>query len=342
MTPANVTPVTAEPILDLIQAFRRSKTMFTAVSLGVFDRLAAGRVPAAVLATALNCKVDPLSRLLDACVGLGLLTRIEDTYANTEMSTRYLVASSPDTLASYIVYSDRSLYQLWSHLEDAVREGTNRWEQTFGSRTALFDHFFRDEDSQRAFLGGMHGFGQLSSPVLVRKFDLSPFKSLVDLGGATGHLCLAACEAYPALTATILDLPPAERFAKEHITASNLGDRVKFVAGDFFKDPLPPADLYTLGRILHDWSEEKIRTLLKRIFESLPSQGGLLIGETLLDDNRSGPVPSLMQDLAMLVATEGRERTCSDYRALLHDAGFRSIQCRRTGAPLDAVLARKP
>jgi acetylserotonin N-methyltransferase len=337
-----MTPVTAEPILDLIQAFRRSKTMFTAVSLGVFDRLAAAPARAAALASALQCDVDSLTRLLDACVGLDLLTRTDDGYSNTEMSARYLVASSADTLAPYIVYSDRSLYRLWSHLEDAVREGTNRWEQAFGSRTALFEHFFRDQDSQRSFLGGMHGFGRLSSPVLVRKFDLSPFRSLVDLGGATGHLCLAACEAYPGLTATIFDLPPVQRFAEEHIAASAVGERVKFVAGDFFKDPLPPGDLYSLGRILHDWSEEKVRILLKKIFDALPSQGALLIGETLLEDNRCGPLPSLMQDLSMLVATEGRERTCSDYRALLHEAGFRSVQCRRTGAPLDAVLSRKP
>jgi len=334
--------VSAEPVLDLIQAFRRSKTMFTAVSLGVFDKLAHGPLPLPELARAVHCNADALGRLLDACVGLGFLKRTEEGYSNTEVSQRYLVAGSPDTLASYILYSDQSLYGLWGHLEEAVREGSNRWEQVFGSRTALFDHFFRDEDSQRSFLGGMHGFGQLSSPAVVRKFDLKQFRELVDLGGATGHLCIAACEAYPELSAVIFDLPPVQRFAEERIRTSSVGNRVKFVPGDFFRDPLPPADLYSLGRILHDWGEDNIRILLKKIFETLPSRGGVLIAETLLDDDRSGPVPSLMQDLNMLVATDGRERTCSDYRALLDSVGFRSIQCRRTGTLLDAVLARKP
>jgi acetylserotonin N-methyltransferase len=334
--------VSAEPVLDLIQAFRRSKTMFTAVSLGIFDRLAEGPACLADLATTTRCNAEALGRLLDACVGLGFLRRTEETYSNTEVSDRYLTAGSPDTLASYILYSDRSLYALWGQLEDAVREGSNRWEQVFGSRTALFDHFFRDEDSQRSFLGGMHGFGQLSSPLVVRKFDLKEFKTLVDLGGATGHLCIAACEAYPQLSAAIFDLPPLERFANEYIAASSVPHRVKFVAGDFFNDPLPPADLYSLGRILHDWGEDKIRILLKKIYDALPARGGVLIAETLLDDDRGGPVPSLMQDLNMLVATDGRERTCSDYRALLDSVGFRSIQCRRTGTLLDAVLARKP
>jgi acetylserotonin N-methyltransferase len=332
----------AAPILDLIEAFRRSKTMFTAVSLGVFDRLANGSANVAELSRTLDCNHDALSRLLDACVGLGLLSRSDNGYTNTELSTRYLVSASPDTLAGYIVYSDRSLYPLWSHLEDAVREGSNRWEQTFGSRTSLFDHFFRTEESRRSFLGGMHGFGRLSSQKVVKTFDLSSFRHLVDLGGATGHLCIAACEAYPALTATVFDLPAAQSFAEEQIAASPVADRVEFTPGDFFSGDLPPGDLYFLGRILHDWDEEKITCLLQKIFNALPSRGGLLVGEGLLDEDRSGPLRALMQNLNMLVCTDGKERTCSEYRALLDSTGFRAIQCRRTGTILDAVLAQKP
>jgi acetylserotonin N-methyltransferase len=330
------------PILDIIEAFRRSKTMFTAVSLGVFDRLALGPASAMELAFDLKVNEDALTRLLDSCISLAFLSRTEGQYANTELAASYLVSDSPESLTGYIQYSDRSLYPLWSHLDDAIREGTNRWEQTFGSRNALFDHFFRNDDSRRAFLSGMHGFGRLSSHKVARTFDLKSFQNLVDLGGATGHLCIAACEAHPHLHATVFDLPPVRDFAEEKIAASTVAGRVRFIAGDFFSDPLPPADLYSLGRIVHDWSEEKIRVLLRRIYDALPSGGGLLIAESLLDDDHTGPLPTLMQSLNMLVCTEGKERTCSEYRGLLEAAGFRSIQCRRTGTILDAVLARKP
>jgi acetylserotonin N-methyltransferase len=164
----------------------------------------------------------------------------------------------------------------------------------------------------------------------------------VDLGGATGHLCIAACEAYPNLTAAVFDLASVQRFAQERIAASSVRDRIHFIPGDFFVDDLPPADLFSLGRILHDWSEDKIAHLLKRIYEALPSGGGLLLCECLLHDDRCGPIGSLMQDLNMLVVTEGKERTCSEYRVLLDAAGFGSVQCRRTGSVVDAVLARKP
>jgi acetylserotonin O-methyltransferase len=328
-------------VLELIGAFRRSKAMFTAARLGVFDQLEHKPQNAEALAVKLDLNASALSRLLDACVSLGLLHRNDHTYHNTATASRYLVASSPDTLAGYIIYSDESLYHLWSHLDDAIREGTNRWTQAFGSRDALFSHYFRDDASTAAFLGGMHGFGQLTSPLVVRAFDLGRFTQLVDLGGATGHLAIAACEAYPRLTATVLDLSRVEPFARTYIRASRVAERLKFVSRDLFTEELPSGDLCALGRIIHDWGEEKIVALVRKIYDALPAGGGLLIAEALVDEDRSGPVYALMQDLNMLVCTDGKERTFREYRGLLRSVGFMNVDFRRTGSVLDAVLAVK-
>jgi acetylserotonin N-methyltransferase len=328
-------------ILDLLEAFRRSKTMFTAVRLGVFDALEEEPRTSDELAAELNLNAAALKRLLNGCVGLRLLRREGDVHHNTPAASRYLVSDSPDTLAGYIRYSDESLFLLWSHLDDAVREGSNRWTQTFGSRDALFDHYFRNDEAAASFLGGMHGFGQIGSGLIVRAFDLSGFHHLVDLGGATGHLAIAACEAYADLRATVLDLPKVERFARPYIEASSVADHVRFVAGDFFNQDLPPGDLYTLGRILHDWDEAKIVALLGKISAALEPGGGLLIAETLMNDDQDGPVYTLMQDLNMLVCTDGRERTSAEYRTLLEDSGFTNVRFHRTGLLVDAILATK-
>jgi O-methyltransferase domain len=148
----------------------------------------------------------------------------------------------------------------------------------------------------------------------------------VDLGGGTGHLAEAARGHYPNLQTAVFDLPGvADMFPGT-------------IAGDFFTDPLPAADLYSLGRILHDWSREKIGTLLAKIHAALPPGGGLLIAEKLLDAHN---VPAHMQSLNMLIVTEGRERSASEYEALLRGAGFSKVDSRRTGSPLDAILAIK-
>jgi acetylserotonin N-methyltransferase len=277
-----------------------------------------------------------MERLLDACVSLGLLEKQGADYRNTPVADEYLRADSPRTLAGYVLYSNQALYPMWNNLEDALRSGANRWQQTFGlSGTSLFEHFFRTSEARRTFLLGMHGFGQLSSPAVAAAFDLSPFRRVVDLGGATGHLALAIRRRYPDIEACVFDLPPAIEFARDFG-----GGELEFVAGDFFRDPLPPADLYVLGRILHDWSEPRIRLLLGRIHEALPAGGGLLIAEKLLADDKSGPAAAHMQSLNMLVCTEGRERSLAEYRALLEEAGFTRVDGKFTGTPLDAILAQ--
>ncbi len=329
-------------LLDLLEAFRRSKTLFAAVSLGVFDSLESGQANASELALSLRADTEALERLLDACVGLGLLNRIDGKYSNNALATRYLLSSSPCRMTGYINYSNSVMWPMWGKLEDAVREGTHRWQQCFGLAGPIFSHFFRDEAAKREFLMGMHGFGVISSPQVVSAIDLSRFKCLADLGGATGHLAIAACERYPSLRAIVFDLPAALPLAKEIIDQSAVATRIELVGGDFFYDPLPQADLYALGRILHDWSEGKIRLLLKRIFDSLPSGGGILVAEKLLTEDKTGPRWAQMQSLNMLTCTEGKERTLTEYEALLLEAGFVEVIGCRTASPLDATLAIKP
>ena len=262
-------------------------------------------------------------------------------YGNTDLANLYLCRSSQGGLTGYILYSDEVLFPMWANLEHAVREGSNRWRQTFQTDGPLFDQFFRDPESMRVFLLGMHGFGVLSSPRVVAAFDLSRFRKLVDLGGATGHLAMAACERYPRLRASVFDLAPVVEFAREQVLLSPAAARIDLIAGDFFTDDLPEADFFALGRILHDWPEEKIRPLLRKICERLPASGGLLIAEKLLTPGKSGPTGAHMQSLNMLVCTEGKERTLEEYSALLRAAGFGEVQGQFTGTPVDAILATK-
>jgi acetylserotonin N-methyltransferase len=294
------------------------------------------------LSNELKANPDALERLLNACVGLQLLRHMADGYANTPVATTYLCQNSPQRLTGYINYSNEVTWRLWTHLEDAVREGTPRWKQTFGWDGPLFSNFFQTEQAKREFLMGMHGLGLLSSPHVVAAFDLSRYRRLVDLGGATGHLAVAACQRHAGLRAIVFDLPAALPLAREIVGASPVADRISFAAGDFFSDALPEADLFALGRILHDWTEEKILLLLRRIFDRLPPNGAVLLAEKLLLDDKSGPHGAHMQDLNMLACTEAKERTLAEYEALLQHVGFAEVAGCRTASPLDAVMAVKP
>jgi len=326
--------------LNLIDAFRWSKTMFTATSLGIFDLLAGnGPTTAVDMAKKLDTNEDATQRLLDGCVALELLQKTEDLYSNTPAADVYLLRDSPDTLTGYILYSNAALYPMWGKLEDAVREGTHRWTQVFGPERELFANYFKTDESTRTFLQGMHGLGQLGSPVVARTHDLSRFASMVDLGGATGHLAVALRRRYPEMRCAVFDLPKVIAVAREFIARE--GVEVGLIEGDFFRDELPATDLFAVGRIFHDWGDEKVLYLLRRMHEKLPPGGGVLIVEKILNEDKSGPLSTLMQSLNMLVVTEGRERTVSEFTALLAEAGFPHVEAKRTGAPIDAILATK-
>jgi acetylserotonin N-methyltransferase len=328
------------PVLNLIDAFRGSKVMFAAVSMGVFDRLAKAPATVAEIATELKANPGALERLLDACVALELLQKKDGVYSNTAVGSTYLVRESPQTLSGYIRYSETALFPLWSNLQSAVMRGSHRWKQTFGGESgALFEHFFNTEEKKRDFLAGMHGMGMLSSKAVVSAFDLSHFRRLVDLGGGTGHLAIAACERYPELEATVFDLSDVIPVAREYVVDSPVADRIDLAPGDFFNSELPPGDLYSLGRIVHDWGDDKVAVLLRKIRIELTVGGGLLIAEKLLDEDKTGPVPAVLQSINMLVCTEGRERTATEYTALLKTAGFSKVQTHKTGKPVDAILA---
>ncbi|MGP8246607.1 MAG: class I SAM-dependent methyltransferase [Bryobacteraceae bacterium] len=335
-------PPDPAPVVDLIEAFRRSKTMFAAHAMGIFDLVGGQPAGAAEVAARLNANADATERLLDGCAALGLLEKHQGIYRNAPVAETYLRSESPHCLGGYIRYSNQALYPMWGNLEDAVREGSPRWKQTLGVAGGIFDGFFRTREAARDFLMGMHGFGMLTSPRVIAAFDLSGFERLADLGGATGHLAIAACERYPQLEAVVYDLAEVTDLARDQAGRSAARDRIRVAAGDFFRDPLPEADLYAVGRILHDWADEKIAILLGKIIDRLPPGGGLLIAEKLLAEDGVGPVSASMQSLNMLVATEGKERSASQYQRLLESAGFTAVEARRTGVPLDAMLARKP
>ena len=222
-------------VLDLIEAFRRSKTMFTSRLAGRIRRLheaPAARRGAGAFA---GCEPDALERLLDGCAALGLLEKRDGVYRNSAAAEAYLCNASAHTMSGYIRYSDQALYRMWGNLADAIREGTPRWSQTFGLDGPIFSSFFRSEDAMRDFVRGMHGFGMLTSPKVVAAFDLSGFRRMADLGGATGHLTIAACERYSGLRGVVFDLERVTAMAREQVALSAARDRIEVAAGDFFR-----------------------------------------------------------------------------------------------------------
>ncbi|XP_077150802.1 acetylserotonin O-methyltransferase-like isoform X1 [Ranitomeya variabilis] len=336
-----------QKLLDYAYGFLVSKTMFTACELGVFDFLheAQEAVSAAAIASHLSTSVDGMERLLDACVGLKLLkvdlTDNEGYYSNTDVSTVYLVKSSPRTLSHMMMYYSQTAYMCWHFLPQAVREGKMQYERAFGtSSKEVFEAIYRSEDEMVTFMHNMDTIWNVYGKDLIQAFDLSAFHTVFDLGGCSGALAKQFVSRYNESTVTIMDLPKVVETAKKHFITDK-DQQIYFLEGDFFNDPIPEADLFIMARIIHDWTEEKCLALLRKIYQSCRPGGGVLLVEALLNEDKSGPVTSQLLSLNMLVQTEGRERTPSEYTKLLIDSGFRDIKVKATGKLHDAILGRK-
>ena len=339
-------------LLDIMDGFRKSKTLFALVQLGLPDILEQHPpLSAPDVATKLGASTDGVRRLLSAACSLGIISEADGKYHNTALASTYLVTSSPVSLCGYIQHSDKLLYPLWSGLQEGVRTGHCCWQHAMGkSRAEAWVETYQTDEDKMRFMNGMHSFASMSASSVASAFDLSHHSTLVDLGGATGALAVGMCRKFPNLTATVVDLPAIVALARKKFaddmcaTDSTLVSRIAWLEADFLTqaERLPAADIFLLARIIHDWDEPRVKQILQTVFSKLNDSGSLLVCEMLLDDDGMGPPAALLQDLNMLVGWHGRESTIQQYRELLAPIGFVNIEAHRTGQYLDVIKADKP
>uniref|UniRef100_A0A8C4P7V5 Acetylserotonin O-methyltransferase n=1 Tax=Dromaius novaehollandiae TaxID=8790 RepID=A0A8C4P7V5_DRONO len=242
-------------------------------------------------------------------------------YRNTEISNLYLTKSSPKSQYHIMMYYSNTSCAL--PIADCF--------------AAVW---VRSEEEMLKFMAGQNSIWSICGRDVLAAFDLSPFRHIYDLGGGGGALAQACVSVYPNSTVTIYDLPKVVQVAKEWFVPSE-EHQITFHKGDFFKDSIPEADLYILSKILHDWDDDKCKQLLAKVHKACKPGGGVLLVESLLNEDKSGPLETQLYSLNMLVQTEGKERTPAEYRNLLQAAGFTEIQVKRTGKLYDAILGRK-
>ncbi|KAM8748360.1 putative bifunctional dTTP/UTP pyrophosphatase/methyltransferase protein isoform 4-T7 [Acanthopagrus schlegelii] len=265
-------------IIELMDGFKASKALFTSSKMGVFDLLQTRPgLDAAQVAQEINASVKGTECLLEACVSLGLLkskgrTGHSPVYENTHLATRFLLSDAPLSLQGYIRHCNDTVWPLFSHLESAVQDGSNQREKAFGkkSQDVFQDTYYNSKEVKLRFMNAMHSIAKVTGKAVATAFDLSKFKTACDLGGCTGAMAYEFIKAHPKLSVTVFDLPAVVEMS-EHFHPLRTDNRVSFVAGDFFKDELPKADLYILARILHDWPDEKVHLLLSKIADACTS-----------------------------------------------------------------------
>ncbi|XP_068126048.1 probable bifunctional dTTP/UTP pyrophosphatase/methyltransferase protein [Hyperolius riggenbachi] len=322
-------------LVDLLDGFKASKTLFAASKLKVFDKLKdKGALKAMDIADKINASVHGTERLLDACVALGLLEKTHQVYRNTELADAFLVSDAEFSIHAYLAHSNDHLWHHYTYLESAVQEGTMQHLKSCGKGA---EHVHGPEVKAR-FMRTMHCMLKITAKDIATAFDLSKYSTACDLGGSAGTLAHELACTYPEMKINVLDLPGVIEIVSDFQPAQLDSDRVTFISGNFLEDPLPKADLYILSRVVHDLPEEKLHHLLKKLSDACSTENSaVLIVEIVLDEEKKEP-RALLQALSMTV---GKQRSGTEYKKLLQSHGFNSVQIKYTSNLLDAILAVK-
>ena len=332
-------------ILQTAFGFWHSKVLLTAVEFGVFTKLADRRLTGAELGAELQLHPRAIADFFDALVAMKFLDREGDgpqaKYFNTPESSLFLDEASPRYIGGVLIMLNARLFKFWNDLPEALRTGRPQNEIKHGQK-GLFEELYSNLPRLEQFMGAMTGLSRINFEVFADRFDFSKFQTLCDVGGATGLLSIEVAKRHPHLKCISFDLPVVEPIAKRHIAAAGLESRVATAPGDFFKDPLPKADLITMGMILHDWNLEKKMHLIRSAYDALPPGGALVAIEALIDDARRENALGLLMSLNMLIEFgDAFDYSGADFRQWCGEVGFKRLEVIPLAGPSSAAVAYK-
>jgi 2-polyprenyl-3-methyl-5-hydroxy-6-metoxy-1,4-benzoquinol methylase len=341
----NSTSPTPDSILQTAFGFWNSKVLLTAVTFDLFTKLGERRLTGAQIGKELALHPRGVADFLDALVAMKFLEREGEAthakYFNTPATALYLDRQSPRYIGGILEMLNARLFKYWHDLPEALRTGQPQNETKHGEK-GIFDELYADPTKLEQFLDAMSGLSRINFEALADKFDFSRYRTLCDVGGATGLLSIEVAKKYPHIKCISFDLPPVEPVAKKYITAAGLTDRIRIASGNFFQDPLPKADVITMGMILHDWNLEKKMRLIRAAYDALPPGGAFIAVEALIDNARRENVFGLLMSLNMLIEFgDAFDYSAADFEKWCREVGFKSFEVLHLAGPSSAVIAYK-
>jgi hypothetical protein len=332
----SVPPQDLPPHAQLIQMFAASwvsATLYTAASLGLADHLAAGPKSAAELAAVTGTHAPTLHRLMRTLAGLGILSeQQEQRFALTTLGEALKTGAPGCARSTLLAFGGQAFWRSWEGMLHSVQTGETGFEKMHG--VPVFDYLAQHPEQAAHFSEAMVGFHGAEPPAVAAAYDFSGFRTVVDVGGATGNMLAAVLSRHAGPRGVLFDRPHVVRDALPLLKAHGVESRVAIEEGNFFEAVPAGGDAYVLSHVIHDWNEDQCLTILGHCREAIKPDGRLLIVETVLPTGDT-PHQGKVQDMVMLVVPGGQERTEAEYVTLLEKARFRLNRV----VPTDSVVS---
>jgi len=332
--------ITPDAIMQLGFGYWGSKTLLSAVELGLFTELAKGPLAMDDIRVRLKLHERSVRDFLDALVALGMLEREKGRYANTPATDLYLDRAKSTYMGGMLEMMSARLCRFWADLTEGLKTGEPQNEAKHGGD--LFDTLYSDSKRLEQFLSAMTGLSLGIAHALAAKFPWSQYHSFVDVGVAQGGLPVVLAQTHKHLTGVGADLKVVGPIFENYVASHRLQDRLKFAKLDFFKEPLPNADVLIMGHILHDWDLPTKKMLIGKAYDALPPDGALIVFEAIIDDERRSNAFGLLMSLNMLIETRGGfDYTGADCADWMSEAGFKRMRVEHLSGPDSMVIGVK-
>lgn len=312
----------AKHLLFLAYGARLAKVVDVLLELEIAEQLADGPHPVGELAA--KAKVDPtaLYRVLRFSSAVGIFRELDRGVFEATPLSAGLLTTDPDNVVPLIKYNFMELTaRPFDNLLHSVRTGEPAFEETFGK--SFYEYLNDNPETQAFFESFMRHWARHMTDDEMDSFGLDKVTRVADLGGSDGYFLAQALQRHPHLTGVLLDLPTVVDAAGPVLERAGVADRVEIQPGDFFTDPLPAGcDAYLLKAVLHNWSDDKATTLLRRVRDRIGDTGAtLLVWDQVMAPANKWDHAKLL-DVDMLVLYGGLERTLAEWRDLFDSAGF--------------------
>jgi hypothetical protein len=330
----------AATLRELANGLRVSQALFVAAQLRVADHLSQRPLDRFELATATGADAAALGRLMRALCAVGIFEEFRSGQFALRPVGQFLRSEVAGSYRAGVLFHAGAVrWRCWSELLETVRTGGSASERLLGK--PIFEFYATDAEQSRIHDDAMRAASASHAEILLDALDFAGNDVVVDVGGGTGELLAAILAANRDLRGTLFDLPDVVDRATPVL--GKVADRCTIARGSFFERVPRDGDAYLLKNILHDWDDERAGAILQCCRRCMPARSRLIVIERKLPDlaEPQTDAEAFLTDLEMLVMTSGgRERTETEFRSLLMNAGFELVRIMPTVSPLFIFEAR--
>jgi predicted nicotinamide N-methyase len=276
--------------------------------------------------------------MLTYFLSLGLISNEMGIYSVTKKASEFLLTNSNWSLNPY--FSTQLERPIVEKMVDALKTGK---PQSWGGKKNEQDwaKAMEKADFAEMFTSGMDSRGAYFAPGIAKAYDFSKYRSILDIGGASGIYIASIIEHYTNLKGGVLEKSPVDKIAQISINQKGKQNVIKIYEGDMFKSIPSGFDIHLFSHVMHDWNIQQNSILLKNSYDALNKGGAIMIHDAHINPDKSGPLSVAEYSIFLMFSTYGKCYSMNELGLIMESVGFVNIKEIKTIGNRSLIIGDK-